>query len=276
MSCQVCGAEARKYCASCHSVRYCSPACQKSDWEQHKQRCPRYRRWRSVKLFFWRASNVRSADFERCRSLTILAFFLGGVALLAATGMRSAAPLPSQFFVSAKAGAYSEIGFLADSSSLRAELYSEVAKVIAHENASDYAEAYKQLHAQMERGWEEKIRSLANISRTANRPGDVFFYYARAAATTTEGRRVYVHALFYKKLDSLPGERSEGLPEVLFCKLAVRRGEVLFDQPYLAIFWEPDIVADERAERKPVVVVEALDPCLPDEIADWGTGAKLS
>ncbi|KAI0270585.1 hypothetical protein BC834DRAFT_521305 [Gloeopeniophorella convolvens] len=38
--CGVCGKTGSlKYCAACHTARYCSPECQRSDWKKHKLSC---------------------------------------------------------------------------------------------------------------------------------------------------------------------------------------------------------------------------------------------
>ena len=37
--CPGCGEEAKRVCSRCKSVYYCSPACQRQDWESHKRHC---------------------------------------------------------------------------------------------------------------------------------------------------------------------------------------------------------------------------------------------
>ncbi|KAF7198526.1 Protein CBFA2T1 [Pseudocercospora fuligena] len=39
MTCPCCGDEATKTCSGCRDIRYCSAACQKSDWKIHKHLC---------------------------------------------------------------------------------------------------------------------------------------------------------------------------------------------------------------------------------------------
>ena len=38
-ACPVCGQAARKKCAGCRCVRYCSRECQVQDWSRHKRSC---------------------------------------------------------------------------------------------------------------------------------------------------------------------------------------------------------------------------------------------